>query len=289
MDYYNIINAHDADFEKLSSLILPTSPDQKIWISFNGEGRPHDALMVLSEGHIKVLGLCILLAKAVKEELGFIIFDDIVNAIDDDHRDGIAELLLNHPDLKNKQQIITCHGEMFINKLEHKLGASATSKEVKHYRFIPLDTAEQRGIQVTGSDSKHYLLKAKTAFDRDERKDSAFYCRRAVESISEQLWKKLGKKLNINLTVKMRSPTSEPDLSSVVDSLITEIKAISGCEELFNEFKQLKKKYSWCLLNKGTHEQSNLSEFDRTDIKSLYELVTSIEEKVQTINLRISN
>lgn len=289
MDYYNIINEHDADFEKLSSLVLPTVPDEKIWISFNGDGRRHDALSILSEGHIKVLGLCILLAKAVKEELGFLIFDDIVNAIDDDHRDGIAELLLNHSDLKNKQQIITCHGEMFINKLEHKLGASVASKDVKHYRFVALDSVERRGIQIAGGDSKHYLLKAKMALDEDDRKDAAFYCRRAMESISEQLWKKLDKKININLTVKMRSPTGKPDLSTVVDSLNKEMSNISGCKELNNQLKQLKDKYNWSLQNKGTHEEGSLPEFERTDIKNLYNLVVSIEEEVQTINLKITN
>lgn len=287
MDYYNTINAHDADFEKLRSLVLPTVPEQKIWISFNGDGRPHDALSILSEGHIKVLGLSILLAKAVKEELGFLIFDDIVNAIDDDHRDGIAELLLKHPDLKDKQQIITCHGEMFINKLEHKLGASVASKEIKHYRFVALDSTERRGIQVAGGDSKHYLLKAETALNKHECKDAAFFCRRAVESISEQLWKKLSKKLNINLTVKMKSPTSKPDLATVVDGLIGEVSKISGCEELSIQLKQLKENYNWMLQNKGTHEQGDLSEFDRKDVKNLYHLVTGIEEKVQIINLKI--
>jgi len=127
-EYYNIINAHDPEFELLDSLTLPAKAGAKIEIKFKADSQTHDALYILSEGHIKVLGLSILLAKAVNENLGFLIFDDIVNAIDDDHRNGIADLLLCHNDLKDRQHILTCHGETFINKLEHKLGTSLAGK-----------------------------------------------------------------------------------------------------------------------------------------------------------------
>lgn len=194
-EYYNTVNAHDPDFELLDTLTLPTTTGTKIEIKFKGESRTHDALHILSDGHIKVLGLSILLAKAVNENLGFLIFDDIVNAIDDDHRGGIADLLLCHNDLKYRQLILTCHGETFINKLEHKLGTSLAGKHVKSYRFIPTDTVTTRGVQVSIGDSKHYLLKAKESLDKNNLKDSATDCRRAVESISYQLWKNLDKRL----------------------------------------------------------------------------------------------
>lgn len=288
-DYYNTINGHDPDFEKLGWLSLPTAPEQKVSISFQGDSRPHDALLILSEGHIKVLGLSILLAKAVKDDLGFLIFDDIVNAIDDDHRGGIAELLLSHPDLKDRQHIITCHGPDFINKLEHELGASTANNEVRSYRFVPPDSVEERGIRISVGDSKHYLLIAQEAWHKDNRKDVASNCRRAIESISEQLWNKLGKTVNINLTVKMRAPGRKPDLSTVVDSLIKEVEKIAGLQELHNMLKQLKEKYPWSLLNKGTHEQGDLPEFERKDVSDLLTLVLSIEKKVAGIKLKVSN
>jgi recombinational DNA repair ATPase RecF len=287
-EFYNVINAHDPDFEKLERLKLPTSAGEKILIRFKGDEKTHDALLILSEGHIKVLGLSLLLSKVVSEDLGFIIFDDIVNAIDDEHRDGIAELLLNNLDLKNRQHIITCHGDNFINKLEHKLGASVASKEVKSYRFVPTDSIDERGIKISIGDSKHYLLLAKKSLNDDARKDVAFRCRQAIESISEQLWTKLGKKLNVNLTVKMRTPDARPDLASVVDSLIKELHVISGLNELEDSLKLLKEKYPWSLLNKGTHEQSDLPEFERKDVSDLLSLVETIEVKVNEIKLEVS-
>ena len=288
-EFYNIINAHDPVFEKLESLKLPTAAGEKITIRFHGDKKEHDALLILSEGHIKVLGLSLLLSKVVSEDLGFIIYDDIVNAIDDEHRDGIAELLLLNPVLKDRQHIITCHGDIFINKLEQKLGASAAGKEVKGYRFLPPDSFEERGIRISVGTSKHYLLLAKKALEEDARKDVASRCRQAIESISEQLWNKLCKKLNINLTVKMRSLGARPDLSSVVTSLIKELQGISGLSELLSDFKKLKEKYSWSLLNKGTHEQGDLAELERQDVTDLLSLVENIEVKVNEVKLEISN
>ncbi|MCI5120727.1 MAG: hypothetical protein D3908_05960 [Candidatus Electrothrix sp. AUS4] len=226
-DYYNIINAHDPEFERLHSLDLPKNAGEKISLIFVGENITKDALHVLSEGHIKVLGLAILLAKIVHEKSGFIVFDDIVNAIDDDHRSGIADLLISHPDFSNRQQIITCHGEQFINKLEHKLGVSRASKEVNRYQFYPVNSITERGVKPSIGAAKHYLVQAREQFDRNSLKDAAAKCRQTVESLSETLWKRLGREKQISLTVKMRAPRSQPDLYTIVGSLKKELKNIN--------------------------------------------------------------
>ncbi len=288
-DFYNIINEHDPEFEKIERLKLPTAAGEKIIIQFHGDTRIHDALCILSEGHIKILGLSLLLSKVISEDLGFIIYDDIVNAIDDEHRDGIAELLLRNSDLKDRQHIITCHGEIFITKLEHKLGVSTADREVKGYRFVPQENIGERGIKISIGNTKHYLLLAKKSLAEDDRKDVASRCRQAIESISEQLWNKLGRKLNINLTVKMRSPGSRPDLSSVVDALIKELQAISGSGELQTKLKELKEKYPWNLLNKGTHEQGDLPELERKDVADLLKLVEEIEVKASEVKLEVKS
>ena len=290
-EYYNAVNAHDPDFELLDSLTLPATTGAKIEIKFKGDSQIEDALHILSDGHIKVLGLSILLAKAVNENLGFLIFDDIVNAIDDDHRGGIADLLLCHNDLKDRQHILTCHGETFINKLEHKLGASLTGKHVKNYRFIPADIVTTRSVQVSIGDSKHYLLKAKESLNKNNLKDSASDCRRAVESISYQLWKKLDKELKINLKVTMRAPGVPPDLATVVDSLIKELEKIKGVKELHENLSALKTKYPWSLLNKGVHEDGDESqpEVERKDISDLIILIQSIEGNVSSFKMSVAS
>lgn len=286
-EYYNKINEHDPEFEKMDKLILPVMSDNKIEIVFVGDENKHDALNILSEGHIKVLGLSILLAKAESEKLGFLIFDDIVNAIDDDHRDGVAELLMCHKDMRDLQIIVTCHGETFINKLEHKLGASEASKNVNNIQFVPPDIVKERGVQVSIGSFKHYLLKAEEYWKVNNLKDSATECRRAVESISIQLWKKLDKHLKINLQVTMKSPNSTPDLRTVVDGLLGVLRKISGTEDLQIKISQLITKYEWSLLNKGVHEEDDYPEFERKDIEELIKLIKAIENLIGSIKLEV--
>jgi hypothetical protein len=280
--FYNIINEHDPIFERLESLKLPTKQGDKIMVKFIGDSHSYNALQILSEGHIKSLGLCILLAKVVSDNLGFIIFDDIVNAIDDDHRTGIANLLLECEDIKNRQQIITCHGEEFINKLSHKIGTANISKIVSNYQFLPVDSIFERGVKLSIGDSKHYIFRAKDSYTRNNLKDSLSFCRKAVESLCEQLWRKLGKVLSINLTVKMRRPNGKPELASVVDSLIKELKKISKDTDstLLMNLSLMKEQYNWALLNKGTHEEDEMPEFERADVKKLIELLEEIEHVV---------
>jgi len=162
-------------------------------------------------------------------------------------------------------------------------------KNVKSYQFIPADTVTMRGVQVSIGESKHYLLKAVESLHKNNLKDSAADCRRAVESISYQLWKTLDKRLKINLEVTMRAPGAPPDLSTVVDSLIKQLKKISGVEVLSGNLSALKRKYPWSLLNKGVHEDENESEFERKDIIDLVALVRIIEENVASLKLTVSN
>jgi|GEM_PF-344930 len=286
-EYYNIINSHDPDFEYLEKLILPSSPGDKILVQFKGEDTQYDALQILSEGHIKVLGLSILLSKVVNNNIGFIIYDDIVNAIDDEHRNGVAELIIRHIDFKIRQHIITCHGENFISKLEQKLGASLVSKNVQSYRFMPSDCYEERGVKVFVGNSKHSLILANEALNNNDLKDAAFRCRQTMEILSEQLWKKLSKTLKVDLHVNMRGPKQTPDLYSVVDGLISTIKTIKGLEDLSTHLKLIKEKYNWMLLNKGTHAQSDLPEFERKDISEIIGLLTTIELEIVQLKLDV--
>jgi hypothetical protein len=64
MKLYNEFNRNDLEPDKLAALHLPLTGDQKIEIAFRGNpGVRVDALRILSEGHIRCLGLAILLAK----------------------------------------------------------------------------------------------------------------------------------------------------------------------------------------------------------------------------------
>lgn len=227
VDYYNIINQGDASFEMLSSVCLPSANSNKLVLTFM-DGSSSEALHVLSEGHIKILGLAILLAKAVKDNMNFIIFDDIVNAIDDEHRNGVANLLMKYEDFKNIQIILSTHGDQFITKLKDRLGTKRSNKDAVIYKFLPADSLNERGVVVEYSDAKTPIEAAQIKYKNNELKDAASKCRQAMESISYNLWNKISQSSNGQISVAMRTPKTQPDLYSIVDALIKKQKP---CQE----------------------------------------------------------
>lgn len=241
---------------------------------------------MLSEGHIKILGLSILLAKCTCEKLTFLIFDDIVNAIDDDHRDGVAELLIKHQDFRDMQIVLTCHGDQFITKLEDKLGVKR-SNDIQRFLFVPADSLEERGVVVEYTNPKYPLKVAQEKLKEYELKDVASKCRQALECITNNLWKKISTTSN-PIKVAMRAPKSIPDLASVVDGLIVQTKKLDGSEEINQLLLQMKGKYNWMLINNGTHFENEQKEFERTDIKQLIELLEKIDDAMRTIKVKVS-
>ncbi|MBQ7360626.1 MAG: hypothetical protein IJW63_11110 [Lachnospiraceae bacterium] len=286
VDYYNTINQDDADFEKIEELILPDATSDKMYITF-ADGSTSEALQVLSEGHIKILGLSILLAKAVHDNLNFIIFDDIVNAIDDDHRNGVADLLMNHVDFANTQIILSTHGDQFIFKLQDKLGQKRVKENAVVYKFIPADSLEERGVIVEYSDSKTPLMAAEEKYNENETKDAASKCRQAMECVAYNLWNLIAKSSDAMISVGMRSPKSLPDLSSIVDGLIKKTGKIKGMEDINAELKSLKEPGNWRVLNKGTHYEDEQKEFERADVKCVYDHLVKLDDMIR--NTKIAN
>lgn len=286
VDYYNTINQDDADFEKIEELILPDATSDKMYITF-ADGSTSEALQVLSEGHIKILGLSILLAKAVHDNLNFIIFDDIVNAIDDDHRNGVADLLINHVDFANTQIILSTHGDQFIFKLQDRLGQKRVKENAIVYKFIPADSLEERGVVVEYSDSKTPLIAAEEKYNKNETKDAASKCRQAMECVAYNLWNLIAKSSDAMISVGMRSPKSLPDLSSIVDGLIKKTGKIRGMEDINAELKSLKEPGNWRVLNKGTHYEDEQREFERADVKCVYDHLVKLDDMIR--NVKIAN
>lgn len=284
INYYNTINQDDADFEKIKEIILPNANFDKLMLTFR-DGSSAEALQVLSEGHIKILGLSILLAKAIHDNLNFIVFDDIVNAIDDDHRNGIADLLINHEDFRNVQIILSTHGEQFIFKLQDKLGKKRYNRDAITYKFIPADSLEERGVVAEYSDAKAPLDAAEKKYEENEIKDSASKCRQAMECISYNLWNVIAKTPNGMISIGMRSPKSIPDLSSIVDGLIKKTKGITGMDDINSELVCLKEESNWRILNKGTHYEDEQKEFDRHDVKSVREHLNTLDNLIRNVKI----
>lgn len=287
MEYYNCINEDDADFELLTKLSLPIAANEKIVIELE-DGVKQDALQILSEGHVKILGLSILLAKAVYENSPFLIFDDIVNSVDDDHRDGVARLLITHSDFANMQMILTCHGELFVSKLESYVVDKGT---MMRYMFLPADSLEERGVFIKYQDASIPLMTAREKFNDNQLKDCAAKCRQAVECIAGKLWRIVSKYSAGGISVTLRSLEGTPDLKNVTTALYgaTKPSKLLGAEELNDNLKILIADQMWVLLNKGTHVDGTIPEFERGEVKKLLELVEKISTEVDELKIKPVN
>lgn len=284
INYYNTINQDDADFEKIKEIVLPDANSDKLMITFK-DGSKAEALQVLSEGHVKILGLSILLAKAIHDKLNFIVFDDIVNAIDDDHRNGVADLLMNHEDFCDIQIILSTHGDQFIIKLQDKLGKSRYDKDAVTYKFIPADSLEERGVIVEYSDAKAPLTAAEKKYAENEIKDAASKCRQAMECIANNLWNVIAKTPDGMISIGMRSPKAIPDLNSIVEGLIKKTNKIKGMEDIHAELRYLKEDNNWRIFNKGTHYEDEQKEFERSDVKKVIDHLNSLDSLVRNVKI----
>jgi len=288
-EFYNFINQDDQKFELFHTVKLPIKSNEVIQVSFQDNPTKFvNALQVLSEGHIKCLGLSILLSKSINSESTFLIFDDIVNAIDDDHRGRIRDLILTNDHFKKKQLIITSHSEEFIKDFEN----SFTKEQYEHsVNKIALLNRISKKIQKAES-TAHYLQVAQDYYAKNNKRDCLSNCRRALENVSERLWKKLTgfEKARFNIEVKLilRGPNRKPDLLNLISGIRACLKGIDNeslkeIQELLVWFEGLQTSSPrlWEFLNKGTHEESERDDFDATIVKQILDKSILLDTKVK--------
>jgi DNA sulfur modification protein DndD len=142
--FYTQINQHDPDHDVVESFkINNLVSDYKIEYRIKGSPIVEDASIKFSEGHLRSLGLSILLANAKINSLPFIIFDDVVNAIDSDHRANIIEMMVNDKYLSSTQQILSTHDRLYwerfcITNQKDKFNSyvlKCTNQGIVHYNY----------------------------------------------------------------------------------------------------------------------------------------------------------
>ena len=285
LKFYNEINKNDHPSDRLKSLRLPTAAGERIEIEFENGDRC-DALQVLSEGHIRCLGLAILLAKITRDRLPFLIFDDVVNSIDDEHRGAIIDLILNPEEVGKRQLIVTTHGEDFVKRLENAVPMKKYKETVTRIDFLVPFAAKK--ITVKLDSPRHYLTVAARSYEEGRTRDSLSYVRKAFEEELNRLWKKIAnKKLSAQISVGMRGP-GDPDLMSLATGLHqflgkNDVTVFQGAVPHLGEMLGYgeKHKLEWNYLNKGTHEEDRAEEFDAAIVRRMLETVTKLDEAIE--------
>lgn len=287
---YNAFNRNDLNADKLAALHLPLTGEEKIEIAFRGNpDRRVDALQVLSEGHIRCLGLAILLAKAKDIKCPVIVFDDAINAIDHDHRGGIRETIFESDNFAQTQLIVTCHSNEFIKDIQQHLAVERRNS-IQIYLLRHHDGNYQP--RVTGNvPSANYVAKARAARDVLNDRDALAASRQALEMLSEKVWRWLGSHDQGVLNLLLPGVKAEPALRNLCEALL---KRLNNAKTFNHANKEaLIAAYSrvlgipannliWTYLNKGTHEEANRDDFDA----ELVEVVIQTLEELDRLDLR---
>jgi len=242
---------------------------------------------VLSEGHIRCLGLSILLSKIVRDNLPFLIFDDVVNSIDDEHRSGIVDLILRDDEIRTRQLIITTHGEDFVKRLENAIPKADYKTAVCRIDFlVPVDS---KRILVKLDSPRHYLVIAEQSFHDGKVRDCLSYVRKSLEELLNRLWKKIGSKSHsVQIQVGLRGPGGSPDLMALANGLHSFLlkKEVTIFQVVIPSLaniigKEKTHAVEWGYLNKGTHEEDKAEEFDSTLVKEMLDSVTEIDAAIE--------
>lgn len=283
---YNSFNRNDSQCDLLAKVNLPLAQNQRLEISFQSEPEKlYDALHVLSEGHIRCVGLAILLAKNLNENCPLLIFDDPVNAIDDDHRESIRRTLFEDQYFSDKQILLTCHGEEFFKDIQNLLPAQSV-RQTQLFTFLPrLDEAHIR-IDFNCA-PRNYILAARGHFDQSNIRDALSKSRNALESLTKgKVWQYVNRYGDGNLSLKLRAPKAPIELRNLTEQLKTKIakndfgdpNKSSVLDPLSDLLGLNGDSREWRYLNKGTHEETDRAEFDRNSALAIIIALESIDE-----------
>lgn len=286
---YNSFNRDDPPSDLLHALWLPIAESGKIEIEFASSlGERHDALLILSEGHIKCLGLAILLAKNLTQNCPVVIFDDVVNAIDDEHRNGIWRTLFEDGHLTGKQVILTSHAEEFLHRIQQELGAEQ-AKIIKRYKFLPHLGEHHLRID-SDPPTKNYVLLAQHALSIDEKRDALRHARPAIESVTDRIWTWLGRRMDGRLELKLGGPRAPWELQnkciklrSAFDKYPNKSDDTIAIMNAFNLLLNNGQSIEWGYLNGGTHDSQRDHEFDRATVKSIVEAVSALDDGLKKL------
>ncbi|NEG62149.1 AAA family ATPase [Pantoea agglomerans] len=271
--YYNKINFHEDDSELIQALDFRYEESIKQYrIIITIQNVAHDAFVSLSEGHLKVLGLSILLALAKKKKLSFIVFDDVVNAIDTEHRSNIVNTFINDEYIKKAQLIVTTHDrffwEMFSNRCRH-------------------DKLDFKSFVLGCDKGSVYILDKKVSFEDKiaeslkyyDVRQALIYCRIWFESLAAKHCVDLSLGITGNFSSRNYQDPNyiKISLESMYDALI---KSLNGRDAQVNIIKR--SLLNWSVQNQEHHafnENSYNIVHSKTshEIKMIYDAIIKFE------------
>lgn len=277
--FYTQINRHDSEHEIVELFRINNSDsDYKIEFRVKGSTEIEDASLKFSEGHLRSLGLSILLANAKINALPFIIFDDVVNAIDSDHRSNIIDMMVKDPYLMDVQQIVSTHDRLYWERF------SLENQKLKFSSYI---------LKYTKEGVVHYPYKVsfkekiQDALDHFDIRQALLYCRIWLETIAKQFCMEN----NIELTGTLKST----EFHVSVEPTLGTIYRVLGKTLIDNEHLNilLRDEINYKGLNQEHH---SFDEFNfnfihsRTsqDVQKIFDAVIGLDDDIRFIKNHVS-
>lgn len=283
LEIYNEFNRRDHDGDKLAALYLPTSEDERIALAFRAAPETRvDALHVLSEGHVRCLGVAILLAKALHIQAPTIIFDDAINAIDTEHREGIREAIFQSHRFAATQIIVTCHSSEFIKDLQNHIERGKWTA----YYFMP-HIGDHRPRVKGNENTFNYLEQARAALDIGDWRNALGASRQALEMLTDKIWKWLGKNDLGVITLPLAGRGAEPSLRNLCEALKRRLDdartfvhqdkpaVVQGLGDVIGVPVQSN---VWIYLNKGVHEEADRDDYDPHLVRTIVETLERMNQ-----------
>ncbi|WP_102350399.1 AAA family ATPase [Vibrio cyclitrophicus] len=231
LSYYNQINKHDNPNELVSEVKFQQKGGTYRIVLKMQDGREDDAFCVLSEGHLRGLGLALLLSVAKKNCHPVIVFDDVVNAIDTEHRSNIIDMFSDDDYLKNVQRIITTHDRMFWEKISnrHKRATDADTFSSQILKSTP------KGIVIQNF-GVNYSQKVKEALEVYDIRQALVYSRIWFETMVNEYC--VRNEVEITTTFSSRQLKKDNWLEISLEATYSEFaKSLNGNVDTFNYLK----------------------------------------------------
>ena len=247
--YYNDIVIDN----KIEEIHFKNKKDIVLDINFKGyKEENNDPRKILSEGQLKCFGLAILLALHEKSELSLLVLDDIINAVDIDHRKNMIDLIISESK-KDKQIIITTYDKLFQEKL---INLAETNTAVSYYFSDELLLEE-------GNNNFTDIIKLST--DKNDCRNALLYMRITLENAIYHIAEKKG------IEVPFKDEMRKYGLSQLLKSVIKSKKIIHPVKELLSDIKE---NYNYSMLNQEAHFWTETAH--RIDHQTLEELGNKI-------------
>ncbi len=183
---------------------------------------------------------------------------------------------------KGKQVVLACHGEEFFKDIQNLLSAEKAS-QAKRVSFLPKLGDSHIRVDLNCA-PRNYILASRAHYDRNEIRDALGKSRQALESLTKgKVWSYVNRHGDGNLSIKLRSATSAIELRNLTEQLRSKISKGNFVDENKDTVLQPIETLlglngdsrEWRYLNKGTHEEADRAEFDRTTVN---QIVTALEQ-----------